>query len=284
MMFVGCAMRAIGQWMRFRRRWERFSRRFRRRVLRQGVVRGNDPLTPPRALPKTVWFFWAQGIEEAPPVVRACAASWAERNPGWTVRTLSMRDLDGLIEVADIPETLGLAHRADVFRARLLARYGGVWADATCYCMKPLDDWLLPLMQSGFFAFHRPAPDRLIDNWFLASEPDGLILRQWSARMTAYVRARRQADHYFWPLFLFAREARSGGFRRAWAATPKVSADGPLLIQRFFQRGLSPGDLGPGYDPRAVPVHKLSWKEGKVSSLEAMRAWGMLPAETGGVA
>ncbi len=272
-------------WFRMRGWWQRFRRRNKRRFLGVKEPRGNLVLTPPRKVQKNIWIFWAQGLEQAPPVVKACVASWAERNPGWALRVLSREDLPGMVDASDISVDLPLAHQADVLRVRLLETHGGVWADATLYCMKPLDDWLMPLMQSGFFAFYRPGPDRQIDSWLLASEKGGLIVRQWNVRLTQYVRQREVVGHYFWPLYLFALEAvRSRAFGRAWAATPKVSADGPLMMQRFFQRGLGPEDLGPEFDLQAIPVHKLSWKPDKIDSLEAMRAWGLIPREAGDAA
>ncbi len=54
-------------------------------------------------------------------------------------------------------------------RINLLAKYGVVWADATCYCCKPLDDWLDNYVASGFFAFRNPGNDKPISSWFLAS-------------------------------------------------------------------------------------------------------------------
>jgi hypothetical protein len=54
----------------------------------------------------------------------------------------------------------------------LLRRHGGVWADATCYCLQPLAEWLpSKLAPAGFFAFDRPAPDRMLASWFLAAQP-----------------------------------------------------------------------------------------------------------------
>ena len=65
-------------------------------------------------------------------------------------------------------------HRANVLRMELLARHGGVWVDATCFCVRPLDEWLPAQMSSGFFAFARPARSRLLANWFLAARPTTL--------------------------------------------------------------------------------------------------------------
>ena len=58
----------------------------------------------------------------------------------------------------------------------LLRRYGGVWVDPTVFCLRPLGDWLDDHYRVGFFAFRNPARDRMMSNWFIASERDNPLL------------------------------------------------------------------------------------------------------------
>lgn len=59
---------------------------------------------------------------------------------------------------------------------------GGVWADATLWCARPLDDWLEPSCRTaGFFGYDRPAADRPIATWFLAAAADSRIASLWHA-------------------------------------------------------------------------------------------------------
>jgi hypothetical protein len=74
---------------------------------------------------------------------------------------------------------------ADQIRIELLNVHGGVWADATTMCALPLDHWLPQRMQTGFFAFERPTPDRLIASWFLAASLPCNIVAKWQARVAA---------------------------------------------------------------------------------------------------
>jgi hypothetical protein len=83
-------------------------------------------------------------------------------------------------------QKLSLAHQSDLIRLALLSEYGGIWADATTYCMKPLDEWLEKYMGSGFFAFYRPGEDRLISNWFLSAEKGSPIITKLYDRMIAF--------------------------------------------------------------------------------------------------
>ena len=58
----------------------------------------------------------------------------------------------------------------------MLRQHGDYWADATSFCLRPLDDWLDAAYVAGFFAFRNPAKDRTMANWFIASEPDNVLL------------------------------------------------------------------------------------------------------------
>lgn len=125
-------------------------------------------------IPRRLWLLWYQGQSEAPLVVRRCIASWVQQHPHWEVTILDRNNLSDFVSLG-IPEAalakLSLSHRSDLIRLHLLAQYGGVWADATTYCMCPLDTWLDACTTSGSFAFHQLAPDRLFASWFLAAEP-----------------------------------------------------------------------------------------------------------------
>jgi hypothetical protein len=253
-------------------------------------------------LPRIIWFAWFQGFDNAPYVVRKCRESWVARNPGWRVMSIDAANLQEFTSVdysrGNIAN-LSMQHRAGLLRLDLLSRHGGVWADATCFCVQSLDDWLSPHMRSGFFAFHRPGPDRVISSWFLAAEPDNVLVARLFSQMLAYWR-----DH---PLrtderqliakaltrllktspvtrgWWFSRVVRdwlavgpyfaiSYGLEkliredpacaRAWEITPRVSADGP---HRLYNAGLlSPAspELRAEIDSREIPVYKTTWRTG----------------------
>jgi hypothetical protein len=111
-------------------------------------------------------------------------------NPGWNFRCLNRKDLSKYLDLneevkASISE-LSPQHVADVARINLLQKYGGVWADGTCLCMVPLDDWIHEYGESGFFAFSSPGPDRLISNWFLASKKGSLLTSKLCDAVNSY--------------------------------------------------------------------------------------------------
>lgn len=184
-------------------------------------------------LPEVIWMLWLQGWDRAPRIVRACRQSWEANNPDWTIHCLDRlnvvkfvanRDiLAALIDPDQPPEAT-----SDRLRIALLAQHGGVWADATTYCLRPLNDWLFEVLDSGFFAFDRPTSDRLLSSWFLAAKPANYLVQKWAERTREYWEGRQQRDHYFWFHYLFEVEYENdAAFRLTYDKTPKISATGP---------------------------------------------------------
>jgi hypothetical protein len=219
-------------------------------------------------VPKVVWFVWLQGLGEAPEIVRLCLESWRRCNPGWELRALGRADLDGLIDLSAIPEAaLGSASfqtLSDIARVRLLAAHGGVWADATTFCRRPLDGWLWSELGGGLFAFTAPGRDRLISTWFLAPSPGGPLIRALDAAVVRYwsgpsfqnerrPRLLRRLSRA--PAALQARPPRSrrrARDRRRAGRTDRLSWGGPIGGHRLRAKERPPGRL-----PRGPAGHLL---------------------------
>jgi Capsular polysaccharide synthesis protein len=214
-----------------------------------------------------------QGWESAPPLVQACLESWQRRNPTWTVRALTEETLSDYLDFSAVyPDvktaSMPAAALSDMVRVALLAEHGGVWADSTVFCATPLDEWIDDCSTTGFFAFARPGPDRLLSSWFLASEPDHPLTVEWQERVREYWQDRDAPDHYFWLHRLFSAAYRSqDSFRRIWDATPKIRSDGPhyfvpydsrlagRMTARARARVLSGADYVYKLSHRAHPAH-----------------------------
>lgn len=103
-----------------------------------------DPVDP--NMGGRVWICWWQGLENAPEIVKRCVES-IQRNAGdHQVTIITDRNVEQYI---DIPEWIkkkqseGIISRtnlSDLLRLSLLAKYGGLWLDATFFCTGPLSD------------------------------------------------------------------------------------------------------------------------------------------------
>ncbi|WP_147418117.1 capsular polysaccharide synthesis protein [Salinisphaera sp. Q1T1-3] len=220
---------------------------------------------PPAPNPpaRTIWMLWLQGETEAPALVRACIESWRVRNPSWTVRVLDAESLVNTIALPRFPSHISPSHKADIIRLRLLARYGGVWADATTICQRPLDEWIDVTTPRGFFAFTRPQPLRSVANWFIAAHTDAPLLQAWLAWSETYMLSRRPARSYFWQHHTFDwLLARDPERQREWDETPKISARGPHVLQRLLDGHLSAQARPTAEQLASLPLFKLNRRKG----------------------
>jgi hypothetical protein len=262
---------------------------------------------------RIIWMLWFQGFDKAPVLVRHCMESWKRHHPEWTCIVL---DDSNLKDYIDVESTMALNHKritkqakANLVRLELLHRYGGVWADATCYCMKPLDEWLPSIEASGFFAFRNPGPDRLLSNWFLAAEKGSYIIaklkevseKYWTRHSFTGMQypmikmIRRRLQKYarksmgriniwfspvvlnilriyplFWFHYLFARLVKSDSrFRRQWEDVAFLEAKPIHLIQQYGQEQIPDAQICARIESRLDPMYKLSWKKISSDKIEA---------------
>ncbi|WP_425310586.1 capsular polysaccharide synthesis protein [Falsirhodobacter halotolerans] len=209
-----------------------------------------------------LWICWLQGIDNAPPIVRGCVDRWKKANPEWDVRIISMADVESY---SDILSRFDLSRRritpasfSDILRVDLLYRHGGIWADATSYCNTPLDDWIVPVMSAGFFAFKSPAPNRPLSSWFIASEQENLLITDLARRVESYWEKRISADEYFWFHGLFRNMLRKNPrAAELWQNVPELSAKEAHSFERLMNL---PTRRAPPNLDLSSPVLKLSHK------------------------
>ena len=157
------------------------------------------------------------------------------------------------------------AARSDVVRAHILATQGGVWADASVFCVTPLDDWVQEAAGSGFFAFRSPGYGRPLSTWFLAASERSVVMEQWSARVAEYWTGRHDPDAYFWFHHLFADEyASSATFREEWDSAVRTSSEGPHYFAPYGRRftGRMSRRSAARLSARLDPVYKLTTRVG----------------------
>lgn len=254
------------------------------------------------AMIRTIWLYWHQGSDAAPALVQKCIRSWQVSNPGWTVSVLDRHSVEDMVSIApyrDVLRKLDVTKQSNLLRLLLLLEQGGVWADATTFCMKPLDSWLPRYIGSGFFAFRDPGPDRLLANWFMYSEKRCVLveklleeyvsffrhnyfkrhglLRGAISRAMAVLLNRGVSTTRFWlspvvtrlfriyPYFvfhyLFARIVRSNPeCRKIWDNTPAFPAAPALLSRRGGVFCQLTNQFKDEVDEQRHPMYKLTWK------------------------
>lgn len=196
---------------------------------------------------RTIWLLWFQGWDDAtcPWLVRQVRRSWETKNPGWTVTPLSDANLGLYLDVAKVlphPGGMSPAARSDVVRLNLLAEHGGVWADATMLCTRPLDEWVQEATSPvGFWMYHGRDEGRGPASWFIAtSRPGTYIATAWRDACREYWSGRRTTNDYFWMDALFETLLRTDPrFAADWAQVPYKWCEDPGEAHMFAGKVMS---------------------------------------------
>jgi hypothetical protein len=187
-------------------------------------------------IPKIIWSCWLQGRENAPRVVEKCLLSWERKNPGWQFRCLDATTIGRYVPLKQYVDldtrSITAASLSDIVRILLLHEFGGVWVDATLFCNAPLDDWLPPMMNEGFFAFTAMDPIRPLSSWLLCAAPKNYLVSAWCRRTVEYWSARTRTADYFWFHHLFREMCETDSrTAEAWSRVPKMGAEKPHALQ-----------------------------------------------------
>lgn len=142
---------------------------------------------PDAGLP--VWTYW-EG--PCPAWVRACRRTMLRHVPNLRLldptsfAALRRGDPDEHIDLSH----LHVAHRADFIRAFLLQRFGGLWLDADCLVLQPLDE-VLQLLQQHDYVAHK-ARQGVLSNAFIGARPGSRIAAAYYERVRRTVAAKHR--------------------------------------------------------------------------------------------
>ncbi|MDQ0849760.1 hypothetical protein QFZ65_001698 [Arthrobacter sp. B3I9] len=209
------------------------------------------------------FVYWGQGFSSAPPIVQACYRQAQQLHASSEIVFLDDSNLHDWVtfppHVTDI-SNISRAAFSDVLRFELLAKYGGIWMDATCMPMKRMQDVYPELVAgSGFFAFGKDKPG-LISNWFLASEQGNYITRMTRDALKLYWGTYDRPITYFFMHHLFMYLYRlDDRFGSLWDKAT-VRPDDPRAVNRSMLKEQEEVNLGVLLSGSFV--HKLSHKYG----------------------
>ena len=234
------------------------------RAIQAEHARGEDAhLVPhyPQRLPKTIWIYWGQGEDNAPHIVKRSIESWRNRNPRWDVKVLDEKSVAQFVDMSDCPAFLGHRLFSDLLRLRLLEVHGGVWADATVFCHRPLDDWLALQATAGFFCFVEPGPDRLVETWFIAAQKGNFLAAGWARALSdAYRPLAEPPDIYFLTMYAFQWWLKTNADAgEAWRRCAKLPAQ-PTFFLMSHLHGRTPFEVVSDAIEVGLPVSKLDWR------------------------
>ena len=165
-----------------------------------------------------VWFSWLQGLEQAPPIVKACYRSLKEN---LTDREIKVVDDKNWREYVDMPDhvirrwenkQMPPAHFSDFLRLQLLTRYGGTWIDSTVLCTGT--EHARKYLDADLFVFQYTPPERFpasfdgISSWFITSYSNHELLLILRDMLSAYWKDYDITMDYYLIHYFFSLLAR----------------------------------------------------------------------------
>ena len=146
---------------------------------------------------KKIWIFWMQGEEEAPDIVKKCIESVKNQYQNeYEIIILTNKNVKDYIGEKsggenNIPNYIFEKYEkkyitntqfSDILRLCLLAKYGGIWIDATVLLTGKIPENIL---KSDFFCFHSQ-PFYTINNWLLVAKKNNYIINTMRKVMLEY--------------------------------------------------------------------------------------------------
>ncbi|MFT9412574.1 capsular polysaccharide synthesis protein, partial [Liquorilactobacillus hordei] len=212
-----------------------------------------------------VWFFWSQGIDNAPVLVKKCYESLCKNLKDKEIVVLNDSNYKNYIRFPNYIQDkidkgiITKTHVSDLLRIALLAEYGGTWIDATVYCSgNNYEDYMF---DSDLFVFSSLKPgldgkSTQISSWFMTAAPSNSVILLTQKLLYEYWLSNNKMVDYFLlhDMFQLAIEA----YHEEWKKVIPFDNSTPhILLLRLFE----------DYDKKTwltikkrVPFHKLSYK------------------------
>jgi len=190
----------------------------------------------PTGGPGPIWQYWAQGVEQAPPLVRACLRSVEQHKAD---RKLLVLDDSSVADHIDLPGHVwdkyrrGLMinqHFSNFIRLSLLQRHGGTWLDATILLRQPVP---VEVEQEDFYILRENTPHpRLVETWFIHARKGHPLVETVLHGLSDYWKKHdRLHDYFMFPYHFEASLLLHRQLRRDFLRMPQVDADQPHELQ-----------------------------------------------------
>lgn len=91
-----------------------------------------------------IWTLWWQGVDSAPPLVKACINTMQQNANGAKLVIITKDNYKDYIKLPDYIISkrekgyISFAQLSDIIRFSLLRKYGGLWLDSTVFVSKPI--------------------------------------------------------------------------------------------------------------------------------------------------
>ncbi len=187
---------------------------------------------------KTIFICWLQGMDNAPEVVKKCYESVCRHCKNYKIAVITQ---DNISDYVDFPDYIirkyqkGIitnTHFSDLLRVALLAKYGGIWIDATVFLTAPLP---AEITEEDFFAYHIRSSFVGSNNWLLQSKAGHPLLVNMQNLLWAYWKNENKLLNYFlYHIFFDLMIENNLQCADLWRKTPVLYDECYELEANFF--------------------------------------------------
>lgn len=212
-----------------------------------------------------VWFFWMQGLENAPKLVQRCYQSLSDNLQEKEMILVTENNIKEYVEFPDFimnkvrNGNITITHLSDLLRMELLIKYGGTWIDSTVLCTgKNIPSYML---DSDFFMFQNLRPGNNgnvvnVSSWLMTSCQNNRILLAVREMIYTYWKNNDKLIDYF--LFHHFIMIASNYYSDDWNKMIQFPNSFPhvLLLMLFEPFNQEKWDAVTS----SCPFHKLAYK------------------------
>ena len=213
---------------------------------------------------EVVWVCWFQGIENAPPVVKACIDS-IKRHLSKKVILITA---DNYTQFVNMPEYISQkwkkgkippTHFSDILRVSLLSLYGGCWIDATVYLMDAVPHFMTSNSLFCFNVSKYGLEFKLGGSWWMAAEEKQPIIVETRNVLYEYWKHENLLIDYFLLHKIFKKIIeRKNEYLVIWNNKPYIEVGHTHILHAYLNK---PFDLNKLNEIKSLSVvQKLTHK------------------------
>lgn len=131
-------------------------------------------------IPKIIWQTYKDPYSELPDYIKDTTKTWIDLNPEYEYRYMDdsqaaefvLQEFGKEWHEIFITAPLGVM-RGDIWRYMVVYKYGGIYADLDCVCLKPIDSWI----NNDYSLIVCPENESDFCQWNFAAKPGSQIIK-----------------------------------------------------------------------------------------------------------
>jgi hypothetical protein len=141
-------------------------------------------------VPKIIWTYWDTNV--IPEIVKLCQMNWKKFAPNYQINLVTKETAENWVQMPLNWKLLPPYRQSDIFRLLALAKYGGIWMDASTILLKNPDSFISPNNITLFTTPSSSPKNPVFENWFISAPPQNYLMKLWSDETILALQNKRQ--------------------------------------------------------------------------------------------